>query len=111
VKLPALKGRGLQGSDPVSATIIEKEVEEMIEKIQFYTAGCPRSQISEKNLRKVLTKMGLEVEVESIDDPKIHEAHGVSAFPGLKINGEIKSEGKFITVDQCEDILSEYIDS
>jgi len=83
----------------------------MIEKIQFYTAGCPRSQISEKNLRKVLTKMGLEVEVESIDDPKIHEAHGVSAFPALKINGEIKSEGKFITVDQCEDILSEYFEA
>ena len=83
----------------------------MIKTIQFYTAGCPRSQISEKNLRKVLTKMGLDVEVESIDDPKIHEAHGVSAFPALKINGELKSEGKFITVDQCEDILSEYIDS
>jgi hypothetical protein len=26
----------------------------------------------------------------------------------LKINGDIKSEGKFITVDQCEDILDEY---
>jgi hypothetical protein len=101
----------LQGNQPVSPAITVDEVEEMIEKIQFYTAGCPRSQISEKNLRKVLTRMGLEVEVESIDDPKIHEAHGVSAFPGLKINGELKSEGKFITVEQCEDILSEYIDS
>lgn len=55
--------------------------------------------------------MGLEIEVESIDDPKIHEAHGVSAFPALKINGELKSEGKFITVDQCEDILSEYFEA
>jgi len=80
----------------------------MIEQIQFYTAGCPRSQISEKNLKKVLTKRGLEIEVESIDDPKVHEAHGVSAFPALKINGDIKSEGKFITVDQCEDILAAY---
>lgn len=80
----------------------------MIEKIQFYTAGCPRSQISEKNLKKVLTRLGLEIEVESIDDPKVHEAHGVSAFPALKINGDIKSEGKFITVDQCEEILAEY---
>ncbi|UCH19819.1 MAG: thioredoxin family protein [Deltaproteobacteria bacterium] len=83
----------------------------MIEKIHFYTAGCPRSHISEKNLRKVLTRLGLEIEVESIDDPKIHEAHGVSAFPALKINGELKSEGKFITVDQCEDILSEYFEA
>ena len=80
----------------------------MIEKIQFYTAGCPRSQISEKNLKKAMDKLGLEFEIESIDDPKIHEAHGISAFPALKINGDIKSEGKFITVDQCEEILDGY---
>ena len=49
----------------------------MIEKIQFYTAGCPRSQISEKNLKKAMSKLGIEFEVESIDDPKIHEADGV----------------------------------
>jgi len=83
----------------------------MIEKIQFYTAGCPRSQISEKNLKKAMAKLGLEIEVESIDDPKIHEAHGVSAFPALKINGDIKSEGKFITPDLCEEFLSEYVDT
>ena len=32
----------------------------MIEKIEFFTAGCPRSQITEKNLRKALKKMGIE---------------------------------------------------
>ena len=82
----------------------------MIEQMQFYTAGCPRSQISEKNLRKVLTKRGLKIEVESIDDSKIHETHGISAFPALKINSDIMSEGKFITLDQCEEILSKHID-
>ena len=82
----------------------------MIKKIQFYTAGCPRSQISEKNLRKVLTKLEIEVEIESIDDPKIHEEHGVSAFPAIKINGEIKSEGPFLSVDDCKEILSAYVE-
>jgi len=78
----------------------------MIKKIEFFTAGCPRSQISEKNLRKALGKLGLEVEVESIDDPKIHEARGVAAFPAVMIDGELKSEGAFITVDDCEEMLS-----
>lgn len=81
----------------------------MINKIEFFTAGCPRSQISEKNLRKTLRKMGLEIAVESIDDPKVHEARGVRAFPALVINGQIKSEGNFITVDDCEEILSTHI--
>ena len=80
----------------------------MVEKIEFFTAGCPRSQISEKNLRKALQKMGMEIDFEGIDDPKLHEASGVKAFPAVKINGEIKSEGAFLTADACIEILSEY---
>ena len=82
----------------------------MIEKIDFFTAGCPRSQITGKNLKKALQQLGLEIEFEPIDDPKIHEQHGVSSFPGIKINGEIKSEGAFLSVDACKEILSEYIE-
>jgi hypothetical protein len=81
----------------------------MIKKIQFYTAGCPRSQITEKNLRKALKQLGVEVEIDSIDDPKLHEQDGVSAFPAIRIDGDIKSEGPFLTVDACREILSEYI--
>jgi len=81
----------------------------MIKKIQFYTAGCPRSQITEKNLRKAIAQLGIEVEIDSIDDPKLHEQDGVSAFPAIRIDGEIKSEGPFLTVDACREILSEYI--
>jgi hypothetical protein len=82
----------------------------MIEKIKFYTAGCPRSQISEKNLRKALAKLGLEIEIESIDDPKVHEQDGVAAFPALMIDGDIHAQGQFITVDDCDEILATYVD-
>ncbi len=82
----------------------------MIEKIEYFTAGCPRSQISGKNLKKALDQLGLEIEFESIDDPKMHEHHGVSAFPAIKINGEIKSEGPFLSVDDCKEILSTYVE-
>jgi len=82
----------------------------MIKKIQFYTAGCPRSQITEKNLRKALEQLGVEVEIDSIDDPKVHEQDGVSAFPAIMIDGEIKTEGNFISVAECKELLSTYID-
>lgn len=82
----------------------------MIEKIEYFTAGCPRSQISGKNLKKALGQLGLEIEFESIDDPKMHEQHGVSAFPAIKINGEIKTEGPFLSVDDCKEILSDYVE-
>lgn len=82
----------------------------MIERIEYFTAGCPRSQISGKNLKKALDQLGLEIEFESIDDPKMHEQHGVSAFPAIKINGEIKSEGPFLSLDDCKEILSAYVE-
>jgi predicted DsbA family dithiol-disulfide isomerase len=78
-------------------------------KIEFFTAGCPRSQITEKNLRKALKEMGLEIEIESIDDPKEHEKRGISAFPTIKIDGEVKSEGVFRDVEYFKELLNEYL--
>ncbi len=80
----------------------------MIKKIEFFTGGCPRSQITEKNLRKAIKEMGLEIEVESIDDAREHEKHGVSAFPTVKIEGVVKTEGVFRAVDYFKELLAEY---
>lgn len=80
----------------------------MIKKIEFFTGGCPRSQITEKNLRKAVREMGMEVDIESIDDPREHEKHGVSAFPTVKIEGAVKTEGVFRTVDYFKELLEGY---
>lgn len=77
-------------------------------KIEFFTAGCPRSQITEKNLRKAIKEMGLEIEIESIDDPKEHEKRGISAFPTVRIDGEVKTEGPFRDVEFFKELLAQY---
>jgi hypothetical protein len=81
----------------------------MITSIEFFTAGCPRSQISGKNLKKALQQLGVAIEFEPIDDPKVHVEKGVSAFPAIKVNGELKSQGEFLSVDACKEMLSEYV--
>jgi hypothetical protein len=81
----------------------------MITSIEFFTAGCPRSQISGKNLKKALQQLGVAMEFEPIDDPKVHAERGVSAFPAVKINGDLKSQGDFLTVDACKEMISEYL--
>ena len=81
----------------------------MITSIEFFTAGCPRSQISGKNLKKALQQLGVVIEFEPIDDPKEHAEKGVSAFPAVKINGELKSQGEFLSVDACKEMLSAYV--
>jgi hypothetical protein len=81
----------------------------MISSIEFFTAGCPRSQISGKNLKKALQQLGVAIDFEPIDDPKVHAEKGVSAFPAVKVNGELKSQGEFLSVDACKELLSEYV--
>lgn len=81
----------------------------MIEQIQIYTRGCVRSIAVEKSLRKAVSKMGLDVEVEAYDDPVIHKAEGLESFPSVKINGDLKVDGDFTSVNDFEEILSEYL--
>lgn len=80
----------------------------MIEQIQIYTRGCVRSIAVEKSLRKAVSKMGLDVEVEAYDDPVVHKAEGLDSFPSVKINGELRVEGDFTSVDDFEEMLTEY---
>lgn len=80
----------------------------MIEQIQIYTRGCVRSIAVEKSLKKAVSKMGLDVEVEAYDDPVVHKAEGLDSFPSVKINGELRVEGDFTSVDDFEEMLTEY---
>lgn len=80
-------------------------------EILFFTAGCPRSQITGKNLQKAVNQLGLDATIEIIDDPKLHQEHGISAFPGIKIKDKVLNEGDFRTVEECKELLSEFLSS
>lgn len=79
----------------------------MIKEIQFFTAGCPRSQISGKNLKRALKEMQIDIEIEIIDAPALFKEHGVNSFPGIKINSQLLSEGGFLSIERCKELLSE----
>ena len=38
-----------------------------IEELKFFTGGCPRSQISGKNLERALQNLGLDIAFEGIE--------------------------------------------
>lgn len=81
----------------------------MLERIQVFTRGCSRSIVVEKNLRKAVDKMGLKIEVEASADPAVAKAENITAFPSVKINGDLRVDGDFTTVDDFEEIISEYL--
>ena len=50
-----------------------------------------------------------QVSIENIDDADIRREHGVAVTPTIRINGDIKIEGKTCDIDCCKKFLTEYL--
>ena len=68
--------------------------------IQILGTGCPKCKQLEANAREAVTKMGVEADIEKITDIDRIMELGVMMTPGLVIDGEVRSVGKVLTVDQ-----------
>ena len=81
----------------------------MLERIQVFTRGCSRSIVVEKNLRKAVEKMGLDITIEASDDPAVAKAENITAFPSVKINRALRVDGDFTNVAEFQEMLSKYL--
>jgi small redox-active disulfide protein 2 len=68
--------------------------------IQILGAGCPKCKQLEANAREAATKMGVEATIEKVTDIDEIMNMGVMMTPALVVDGEVKSVGKVLTVDQ-----------
>ena len=69
-------------------------------KIQILGTGCPKCKTLEANAREAVAKAGVEAEVEKVTDLDEIMNMGVMMTPALLIDGDVRSVGKVLTVDQ-----------
>ncbi len=50
--------------------------------IKVYGPGCNRCEMTEKMINEIAAKLGIEVDVEKISDPKSIAMAGVMSTPG-----------------------------
>lgn len=74
-------------------------------KVQVLGTGCPKCRKLEERVDEVIVELGLECEVEKISDIKDIMALGVMMTPALAVNGEVKSTGKLLSVDEIKELL------
>jgi len=74
-------------------------------KIQVLGTGCPKCRKLEERVDEVIVELGLECEVEKVSDIKDIMAFGVMMTPALAVNGEVKSTGKLLSVDEIKELL------
>ncbi|MGC9316702.1 MAG: thioredoxin family protein [Armatimonadota bacterium] len=76
-------------------------------KVQILGTGCPKCKKLVANAERAIEASGIEAEVEKIEKiPEIME-FGVMSTPALAIDGEVKTSGKVLSVEQIEELLKE----
>lgn len=74
-------------------------------KIEILGPGCPKCKTLLKNVEKAIQDLHLQVVINKVEDiEKIINA-GVMMTPALVVDGEVKSTGKVLSVDEIKKIL------
>jgi small redox-active disulfide protein 2 len=75
-------------------------------KIQVLGSGCPKCKTLTERVEGVVAELGLDCEIEKVTEINEIVKFGVMMTPGLVIDGEVKSTGKLLSVEDIKAMLS-----
>jgi small redox-active disulfide protein 2 len=75
-------------------------------KIQILGPGCMNCDKLAENARAAVQQLGGDFEVVKVTNLKDIAAFGIMVTPGLAVDGDVKSSGKVLSVDEIRSILS-----
>jgi len=76
-----------------------------MKKIQILGTGCPKCIKLTENAKKAAEEAGVACEIEKVTElTKIIDL-GVMMTPALAIDGEVKSVGKVLSVEEIKKLL------
>ena len=75
-------------------------------KIEILGTGCSKCVALEEVVKKAVAKIGGFHSVEKVDDIVEIMNYGVMSTPGLVIDGEVKSTGKLLSIDEVVALLA-----
>lgn len=61
--------------------------------VKVYGPGCKRCETTAQMVRDAAARLGLEVDVEKVTDPKAIALAGVLSTPGVSIDGKLVHAG------------------
>jgi small redox-active disulfide protein 2 len=74
-------------------------------KIQILGTGCMKCEKLEANAKEAIKEKGGTYEIEKISDIKKIMHFGVMLTPALAIDGQVKSVGKILSVEEIKKLL------
>lgn len=64
-----------------------------MKNVKVYGPGCKRCEATAEMVKTAAAKLGLEVEVEKVTDPKAIALAGVMSTPGVAVDGKLVHAG------------------
>jgi len=76
-----------------------------MKKIQILGTGCPKCKKLAANAEAAARELGIEYELVKVTDINEIMKFGVMMTPALAVDGEVKSAGKALSVDEIKEFL------
>ncbi|MBE0477497.1 TM0996/MTH895 family glutaredoxin-like protein [Candidatus Aerophobetes bacterium] len=76
-------------------------------KVQVLGIGCAKCRKLEANAREAIEELGIEAEIEKVQDVREISKFGVMMTPALAIDGKIKCSGEIASPDKIKKWLKE----
>ena len=74
--------------------------------VKVYGPGCKRCEATGEMVKAAAAKLGLEVEVEKVTDPRSIALAGVMSTPGVSIDGKLVHAGGLPDANKLEGWLA-----
>ncbi len=75
-------------------------------KIEILGTGCPKCKKLFENAQEAVKALGTSAEVVKIEDIQQIMNAGVMITPAIAVDGEVKSSGKVLSVEEIKKIIS-----
>jgi small redox-active disulfide protein 2 len=74
-------------------------------KIQILGTGCPKCKQLTANAEQAVRELGINAEIEKVEDIKEIIKFGVMTTPALAVNGQVKASGKVLSPEEIKKLL------
>ncbi|NLH98120.1 MAG: thioredoxin family protein [Chthonomonadales bacterium] len=75
-------------------------------KIQILGTGCAKCKALTANAEAAVKQMGLDAEIEKVEDIQEIIKFGVMMTPALAVDGKVKIVGKVASADEIKKLLA-----
>lgn len=75
-------------------------------RIQILGTGCPKCKALAANAKQAVDELGIDVEIEKIEDIKEIMKFNILMTPGFAIDGNVKTAGRVLSSDEVKKMLT-----